>query len=131
MLRRGSVTIATTPGTRGSDVTTRFRTASAAALKSVAICFPPFDLSKARPRLTCVRRGPFSSSGQTPARRSTHRETLVVLGRDLVALLPIGPDAADIGQQAPRLTLHVGTHVPRHRLRHERLRGGLVVVLYP
>src|ERR1700722_4892750 len=98
MLRWRSVAIATTPGTLGSDVTTRVRIASAAALKSSAILFLPCLLTSVEPlsqaRAATLTRCDRSQSAPSTDhhRRSAHRETFVVLGRGLVALLPIGPD---------------------------------------
>src|SRR6202043_684090 len=42
--------------------------------------------------------------------RRRHREPLIALGRNLVADLPVGSDAADIGHEDPRLAGNVGTH---------------------
>src|SRR5208337_4903742 len=79
-----------------------------------------------------VIQNPGTGSGHAPAPRSSsggEGEALVAVGGGFVALLSIGPYAADVGQQAPRLTLHVRTHIPRVGLGHERCGGDLFVVL--
>src|SRR6476660_8205018 len=63
--------------------------------------------------------------------RSRHRKSLIALGRNLVADLPVGPDAADIGHEYPRLAGDVGAHVPGIGLRIERGVGDLVDVGHP
>src|SRR6266702_280433 len=96
MLRWRSVTIATTPGTRGVDVTTPPRTASAAALKFVLMIF-----------LLCI-----GMVFVDAAVRSMHGEALVVVRRDLVALLTIGADTTAVGQHTARLALDVRAQIP-------------------
>src|SRR5262250_3425572 len=58
--------------------------------------------------------------------RARHDKTLVALGGDLVANLPVRPDAADIGHEDARLAGNVGAHVPGIGLRIERGPGDLV-----
>src|ERR1700691_38512 len=135
MLRWRSVAIATTPGTRGSDVTRWLRAASTVALKS-SMLLPPCLLL----RLAVERPGSFVS---LPRRRdcpspqlmatscSAHRETFVAAGGDLVAFLPIGADDADIRQQPPGFALDVGPHVLGVGLDHEGRGGSLLVMLDP
>src|SRR5580704_10446998 len=133
MLRWRSVTIATTPGTRGLDITTRLRIVSVVALRS-SILFPPCLL------LRLERPGPSMSPPRMDAASLFHwqhilylcrhsgsadREARVAAGGDRVAFLSVGAHTADIGQQAARLALHVGAHVPRVGLDHEGGGGGL------
>src|SRR5471030_2153439 len=49
-------------------------------------------------------------------------KTLVTVGRDLVALLPVTADSfrPQIGQEGARLTGDVGAHVPRVSAGHQR-----------
>src|SRR5580700_2826740 len=135
MLRWRSVAIATTPGTRGSDVTRRFRAASTVGLK-FSILLPPCLLLRlaverepAAGRETASLLTAYSLFMSTS--RSAHRETFVAAGGDRVAFLPVGADATDIRQQPPGLTLNVGPHVPGVCLDHESRGGSLLVVLDP
>ena len=68
-----------------------------------------------------------------PARRCScqlrDREARVAVDRHLVALLPVGAHAADVGQHPPRLARHVRAQVPAGRLarsgwRRRSPRGG-------
>src|SRR4051794_41033383 len=128
MLRCRSVTIATTPGTRGLDVTTPSRMASTAALKSAIILFPPgFEGIS-------IRDGPPSRPARlTPcrARRLLHGETLIAGRGDFIAFLAIRADAAGVGQDPARLAFDVRAEVPRIGPGDEGRIGGLVVVRDP
>src|SRR5882724_5504185 len=55
-----------------------------------------------------------------------HRKSLVALCGHVIADLPVGPDAADIGHEDARLAGDVGAHVPGIGLRIERRGGDLV-----
>src|SRR6266567_3415076 len=109
MLRSRFVTIATTPGTRGVDVTTSLRTASAAAPKFVLMIFLPLYWN--------------DSVDATLFECSVHRKTLVAVRRDLVAFQPIGADAAAVRQNAARLAFDVRAQVPGMGLRDQRRVG--------
>src|SRR5262245_1287718 len=115
MLRWRSVTIATTPGTRGVDVTTPSRTASAAALKFVLMIFLHL----------------YWNGFVDAALRSVHGKTLVVVGRDLVTLLTIGADATAVGQHTARFALDVRAQIPRMGFCDQRRIGDLIVMGHP
>ena len=59
------------------------------------------------------------------------REPGIAVGGELVAVLPVGPDAADVGHEHPRLAGHVGAHVPGVGLRVERVVADLADVVGP
>src|SRR2546430_10476110 len=56
------------------------------------------------------------------ARSGPEQEAIVALRRDVVAPLPIAPDATwvEVGQEGARLVSDVGSHVPRVGFRHQR-----------
>src|SRR6266436_7445491 len=115
MLRWRSVTIATTPGTRGVDVTTPSRTASAAQLKFVLMIFLPL----------------YWNGFVGAALRSVHGKTLVVFRRDLVALLTIGTNTTAVGQHTARLALDVRAQIPGMGFCNQRCIGDLIVMGHP
>src|SRR4051794_22488882 len=112
MLWWRSVAIATTPGTRGSDVTTRFKVPSAAALGSVVIVYPP-----SRERLSTWR--------------LLQGVALVAARGDLVAPLAVGAHAARVGEDPARLALDVRAQVPGVGPGDQGRVGELVVVRDP
>src|SRR5271165_4749759 len=145
MFRWRSVAIATTPGARGLEVTTLFRMASAVVLKSALIAVPPVVLmviwlgaaATSSPQPARRRRGSGqlraagSSARRLAVPRSLHREALVAARGHLGAFLPVGPDAARIGQDPARLPFDVRSQVPRDGLRDQARVCSLVVVRHP
>src|SRR2546430_7469864 len=115
MLRWRSVTIATTPGTRGVDVTTPSRTAFAAALKFVLMIFLPL----------------YWNGFVDAALRSVHGKTMVVVRRDLLALLTIGANATAVGQHKARLALDIRAQTPGMGFCNQRRIADLIVMGHP
>src|SRR3954447_4690726 len=63
--------------------------------------------------------------------RTGQSEAFISSGRDCIAFLPIGADAADVGHEHARLAGDVGTHVPGCREWVQRRVSDLIDVLDP
>src|SRR4051794_20473309 len=107
--------------TRGSsasfDTTTSYHVLMARSRPALSPRQHPIGLS-------VCRKPPF-------VREYTQSKTFVALGRDLVALLLIRGDAADIGHEDTGLARNIGADIPRIGQRIESVISDFVVVLHP